>query len=499
MKKCIILLLIILVSVYGDLSYLFHQVSPQSWDQSAHLINALSVYDSVVNKKDFSVINKIYYIYPAFFYITTIPFIFISKYPPYPILINQIYSIIIIISIYIISSRLFKSSTAGFVSSISISTIPLVIYLRRMYLLDFAVLSMSVLSISIFMISQGVNNIAFTVLSSFVSALTFLTKQIGLMYIFPFYLFFSFYISKISLKKTFIFLILCIGFISSWFLSNRDNLSFIYDSNKLYGIIEKDPKGLAFSSVAFYFKDIFHEYSFLITLLSGVSLVCFLLNRKNKNTIFVILLSFITIVAFLCINPNKDHRYSIIFSFYIALMVGGFVIYIRNMYFRRIFVVFIFCYYLFVIFISLGNNSNYNLEFIYPSRFIDNSNDWNTQNIFDDLRNRFKFPVRIAMLVDYPFVNGNTYQYYARLNNLPITFLGRPAVIPTLDDFKRQLQVSQYVFVANDIQYMDGKTPLYDYMKVLYDYFNNNLDKFILVKNYQLQNNIILSLYYKKY
>lgn len=486
-----ILLIIIIIFIACDDYFLFHNITIQSWDQSYHLDQALYMYDAVKYNNYFSLLH-LNSIYPPVFYISTLPLLFINKYPPFPILINNAYLIILALSVYILSCHFFNR-LAGIISVISILSMPILFYLRQNYLLDFSLTAMVTLSMMIFIKSRGLSR-PFYILVPIVTALTVLTKGYGLLYIMPFYLFYSIYFSKISARRGVMSMLIFLGLILIWVIPNKEALLDGFKNIFLYGEVEKDPQGFI-PSFAYYLQAMLINIGISMTVITIFAASFLMMEKMKRKILYVLFLSLIMTLLIFTFIPNKDERYITVFTVYISMLIGGGIAAINNNLLQKILIGSI-CLLglLSIMAMDFGKNA-----LIFDPAYDNHheKNDWAIPKIMVGLKKRLNKPTNISLMADHPFINGNTYNYYAHLYNVPIRVYGQPTITPGIEDFISQTNFTEYILKVDNVTEFKNQTPIYDYLLSTYAYFDSVKNRYILLETYHLSNGIHLLLYKK--
>lgn len=465
LRKCKVTYLLIIIILYfisSNIIWLIKDNSPTRWDDSWNLLGSNYYYRTFIREENRSTyeLTKVFSFFgvassfPPFFKISSVPLYLLFGFSPdIGIATNLIYYLILVFSIFILTKRLVNKNAALFAVFL-VSTMPLLVGLSRIYLLDFALTSMLIAGFVTFIYTQNFKHRAYSILFAIIFGLGSLTKIQYPVLLLPSIIF----LLILDLKKRrwtisqsrnllitcFIIGIALISWISKYstYIINYIKMNTSRDWKKLQG----DPIWNSWDGITHYIIQTSNGISFIYYVLFTIALILiiyFLLKNKNfnseKNSIVTALLLFIVwTTALFTYIANKDQRFIVPIFPAIAIItsVGLWKIRFKQK-IAPIIILLIISFGLFQIhsytsgyklfgkYIMIGELhvlSNYNQYLVPPSK-----QDWKIEDILFLIKedagvSKISRP-SVAIYSDIQQFNPVNFQMYAYANSIPIGYL----------------------------------------------------------------------------
>lgn len=459
-----LILAIIIYFVFSDIFWLAKDNTPTRWDDSWNLLVSNYYYKLLIGQENRSS-QKFAQVFPAFGYATNSypPFFKLCSVPLYllfgfspdiGIMTNLLFYLILIYCVFFLTKKLMNANAALFATFL-VSTMPLLVGLSRVYLLDFALTSMIFLGLTLFIKSENFSSRKYTIFFAIIFSLGMLTKMQYSILMAPTIIFLM--ILDIKKKKWKIAQtenLLIMVFISSiiffpWFLGHSLGAFYylIKFSSKEFAAIEGDPAWNSWGGLIYYIVSASNGVSFFYYALFIIALIVVIyalyknkdfLNEKNE-IILGLLFFIVSVTIIFTYVANKDHRFitSIYPAIAIITSIGLWKIKL-NQKIRPVIIVFIIIFGLIQIHgYTSGYNifkkninaksgfyifTNYNQYLVPPS-----TDNWKIEEILflikkDANENQKKYPV-VAIYSDTQQFNPINFQMYAYSNNIPLGYL----------------------------------------------------------------------------
>lgn len=479
---------IVVFHVVLDLFFLINDKTPQSWDQSGHLLNALQIYNIIKNGNIVDIFKSTYF-YPPLYYFATLPIYLFTKSPPYPLFVNFLFLTILIVSVYKIGTIYFDKMS-GLFATLIVASYPWIIIQRRNYLLDFPLTAMVAASMYTLLTTEGFIKRRQTVIAGIVAGLCLLTKEFGAVYLVPFYIFTTVKnlilpnSRKVVLKNICLFIIIAISLSAIWYLTSIQDVLKGFPELERFALLERDPTGLSVLSLRYYFDNFWWQLSPILFFVLLPSIILLIGSPEGKGFAKLILPAIAVIYISFTLIPNKDPRYSLPFTVFFALITSGGLYSLRR--FPKI--------------RTLATSSiivicilqSFSLTFGWPNiasgyyAFSQkpNTDNWRLEEIVQFLDSASTATnSTVVVLPDHPQINSGSIHYYSVINETPLNviFAGEPADIENVDTV---INNSALIIYKTRFETMEHQTPIYDYVKKAYDAFSKKVDNFTKINSF---------------
>lgn len=486
--------------IFIDFYYLTKDKTPQSWDQSGHLLYALSILE-FLKKGCLLEAFRTTGFYPPFYYLTTIPIYLFKTVPLYPLFVNFLFLVILLFSVYKLATEYFDQR-AGFIAALIIASYPWMIIQRRTYLLDFPLAAMVAASLYYFYKSDGLLKRSSTIFAGVITALCLLTKEFGAIYLLPFYaiIFITSFLKtkdkRLLLTNLAVFVIIVLVISSVWYIPSIKYIRQGFSDLMAYAKLEDDPIGFNLSSLTYYFNHFSWQLSpilFWITILS--TFLISLTPRGRKFAVAVYPTVLFAYLAFVLI-PNKDTRYSLpLFIFFSFITAGGLSAFKGKLIiFRHLFesVILIIC-----VLQSLTLTFGWpNIKSsLYPLPTKPNRSDWKIMEIVKNIQNNSdRLPLSVAVLPDHPYINSSTFRYYSTLGHITTQYVSIPEPVNIIKA-RNLINNSDFVIDMEPVETAASQTFLRDNVIKARQEFLFNRSSFIEIWSSELPESSRLVLY----
>ena len=443
-----------------DVWFILKDTRPPAWDQSSHLILTQAYL------RGYNIQTTSNY-YPPGFHLSALPFygLFGQTYDA-ACSVNILYLAVLIFSIYDIGKILFNRET-GLCSALIISFIPMLINLRRDFLIDFALVSVISVVIYLLLKTEKFHNLKYSLLFGAGLGFVVLVKWTAIFFIFvplcwvlweclkepkhcaycgrllnfakrPIRRGFLVFCSEQHKQKffkegrfiltnahNFVFAILIfIAVAGFWYLPNFSVFRKLIRASSYYGAVEGDPTGLM--GFWYYINAVNIQSYLFFSVLMIVGLLAFFLKFKDvisKDKRLLIGFSILFPFLVFSIAGNKDTRYTLPILIFLVLVVGYCIASLKNL--KKIAVLSIICLIgiLQLSTITFGIPAVSMPYHLYPKAIEPKEENWQVEKILDIIaENAEKTPVNVLMLYNHPCMNWMTLGYYAFRKNLAFTF-----------------------------------------------------------------------------
>lgn len=526
-----ILLAIFIFQIILGTYYILTDTRVLAHDQSLHLTLAL-VYSKLISAGKFIEIIGVSGYYPPFFHLSTVPLYVFGISEDISIFINFAYLAVLLFSVYGIGAILFDKKT-GLLAAFLISCYPFIITFGRDYMLEFALISLIGLSLYLLLKSDNFNNRLYSVFFGIAlagsllmkwSAIIFLLVPMALLLIDNFRK--CAYCGKPSVQirqglKGFcskkhlqnytskpgekaqpginFIIAMVVAFIIAgiWYLPNINevlgNLLFFAGAGTSQpGMLEKDPSVFSFQSLSYYSSAGYSHMFLFFTVLLVIGFIFLLSDKTLRDNAVFFILSIAFPYLFFTLVRNKDARYTAPLLIFFAV-ISAFWVFRIDRRFRNVLVVIITV--LCVVQVSAltfgvpaFNNS------LFPSQSPKDEN-WRVSDaitaIGDSLPAGTDHQITVVILPDHWYVNGRTYEYYARLYNMPFV-VHNGAYIP-LHLFEQYLPSFDYIVYKEGGKLATG--PYDETVDELYRLFELKKDNFTAIAEFPLPDDSRLVVY----
>ena len=514
-------LLIFLLFAFLDLIYFFNTTTPPSWDQALHLELSLTYFE-LLKMGELRHIIDISGFYPPFFHISS-SFLYtifgtdliVSRST------NFFYLLILLLSTYGISSHLFNKNV-GILSTLLISTYPLVISMQKTYLLDLSLTALIAATIYFLLKTENFSNTKYTILFAIAFSFAELTKWTAIFFIIGPVIYTIYqkikapqlclYCGKItqdnkqfcskqhekkfqrapntvykkSTHKNIVLALLTILIISgSWYIPNFTQVTTnLLHGQEYWGTIEGEPNVLTLDSLLWYPSAIPQQTGILLFALLLISLIYLATKKENFDTKLFMALSLITPYIVFTLTKNKSTRYTMPILIFFSILTAYFLIDIQTK--QK------FAKYLLTITIILLSIQTISL---YTGDNSPASEDWHTEDVISLIQQSVLIDnpqhLNVIVLPDHRFVNGRTYSYYAHKQQLNINVHNAAYLSP--DNLNTYIPITDFIILKES-----GKIggTYNSNVQHAYNVFNMHKSNFtLLVPTYQLPDNSTLLIY----
>jgi|GEM_PF-889988 len=465
-RKNIAIISLCLIAIFyiaNNLIWLYSDGLPPAWDQAYHLNLCLKFMRTATLPISLGKIDALLglsHYYPPFFYLSSIPFVVIFRFSfDSAVLTNFLYLAILIFSVYKIGKYFFNKNVGlGAVSVILLY--PEVYALSRELLLDFALLATVSLAQYAILISKGGMDKRRCWFLGFILAISMLTKWTAIIFLSG-SLFYAIFVNWPKERKErmavsigiFVSLTIFFLFVLPWYLKVGKGL--LADSLvKWYGRSIMHPKFSNLEPISFYplqLKDgLISASLFYFTL---VGLVTFFAFSRKWNFIGFFLSWILPPLLIFSLIPHKEARYIVPVLPPVAILTSAGINAIPPKFIRRI---------LWALLVLVGVGQFYMISFGWPcpiEHYFGHPplcQDWKEEDILKELRNHLgDRPVRIGMVVDNKYFNGNTFEFYINFFNLPYAINGDVAV-----EYESKKKIGEYdIFITKSALVTDFTFP----------------------------------------
>lgn len=502
MKRYILLFIIIfLFHVVLDSFFLLHDKTPQSWDQSGHLLYGLTMLDLLKNGHISEALKSTYF-YPPLYYLATLPIYLIEKAPPFPIFINVFFLLLLLVSVYRLAAGYFNK-TAGLLAALIVASYPWVIFQRRNYLLDFPLTAMIAASMYSFYLTDGLTKRRQTVIAAVAAALCLLTKELGAVYIIPFYIFtlLSTLYQKRQLKTVFtngiFFVIIAVAIASVWYVPNIRMVQKGFSELSVYAEQEKDPTGLTIASLRYYFDQFRWQLSPVLFALVPLSAAALFVNRNRRRLMLILVPAIGASYLFFTLIPNKDPRYSLPFVVYFAILSAGALSLLKQH--RIISALATVC----IVFLCAAQSLSLTIGWpainspYFVAHRAPNTSDWKLSEIVAYIHSLSPQtnPI-VAVLPDHPQINVGTLRYYSVIRDTPFNVISllEPNNNASIHD---NINRADFIVYKSNYQKMTTQTPNYTHVYKAYQIFDSLKGTLSPIKTFAMPDDSDIIIYTK--
>ena len=514
-----------------DIWFIFRDTIPPSWDQSVHLTLTQAYL------RGYNIQTTSNY-YPPGFHLSALPFygLFGQTYDA-GCLANILYLGILIFSVYGIGKILFNRET-GLCSALIISFIPMLISLRRDFLIDFALVSVISLVIYLLLKTENFHNLKYSLLFGAGLGFAVLVKWTAIFFIFVplcwllwqcikepkhcalcgrllnpskrairngFLVFCSERHKQKFLKEgrfvltnthNFIFAILIFVAVAGfWYIPNFSIFTRLTKVSSYYGAVEGDPTGLM--GFWYYINAINVQSCLFFSVLMFIGLLVFFINSKNESRDKKLLIGFSILFPFIVFSvaDNKDIRYTLPILIFLVMVVGYCISSLKTQ--KRIAILSAICVVgvLQLSTITFGIPSVSVLHSIYPSSVQPQQEDWQIENILDTLSaNIQKTPANVLMLYNHPYMNWRTLEFYAFRENLPLRIYNYEFI----SSYPSEISNFDFVFYAFDAN-LENQTIQQQMLNEANSIFVTHISEFKKIDEIELPNSVKIQIYENKY
>jgi 4-amino-4-deoxy-L-arabinose transferase-like glycosyltransferase len=332
-----IYLIILIIIVYFTLTNIFWLKAnniPTAWDDSWNLLTSNYYYKTLVGQEhrsinqfgsNFPIFIHSITSYPPFFKISSLPLYFILGFSPkIAVLTNVFFYLIMIVSIFYITNKI-EEKNSSIIAIFTVSTMPLLVGLSRIYLLDFAFASIVTAGLALLIKTNNFNSKKASILFGIIFGVGTLTKIHYPVLIIPTIIFYIFINKKEFKIKQFKNLILS-GVISGiiilpWLFTDfKGILRYLLTySSKSWALSEGDPQWTSIQGAFYYLRETWNGISgiyFMLFILAIILISIKVYKNKaffeEKNKLIYLLTFFIvsTTIIFTYM-ANKDPRFII--------------------------------------------------------------------------------------------------------------------------------------------------------------------------------------------
>ncbi|MDD3064819.1 MAG: glycosyltransferase family 39 protein [Endomicrobiaceae bacterium] len=308
---------------------------------------------NIINERNISDLMEtlISYWKPPAYFVLAFPFLFfISDIAVFLGVFNFFLSLITLLSVYGIVSKII-SKQAGLLASFILSFLPLFFIIHRTFFIETLLASAFALSIYLILPSQKNGKLP-NVKIIFAIALGLLTKEQFFLYL-PFIIIFAFYKSPVNNTKKIINIILSFGFS----LITAYILWYYYLPDNLFYHLIKYAKDNIQTDYFFYLKDF---YYFSISPFICISFIFAAVYFIFKKKYLLFILTPLLILFIFSLSPNKVTRHIYPVIIFIPILITFFIYEIKNTVLRNAFVlIFVFFMVLQFILINYSENTYY--------------------------------------------------------------------------------------------------------------------------------------------
>ena len=510
-----------------DIWFIFRDIRPPSWDQSLHLTLTHAYL------RGYNIQTTSNY-YPPGFHLSALPFygLFGQTYDA-GCLVNILYIGILIFSVYGIGKILFNRET-GLCSALIISFIPVLISLRRDFLIDFALVSVISLAIYLLLKTDNFHNLKYSLLFGAVLGFAVLVKWTAVFFIFVplcwllwqcikepkhcafcgrllnptkkvirngFLVFCSERHKQKFLKEgrfiltnthNFIFAILIFVAVAGfWYIPNFSIFTRLTKVSSYYGAVEGDPTGLM--GFWYYINAINVQSCLFFSVLMFIGLLVFFINSKNESRDKKILIGFSILFPFIVfsVTGNKDIRYTLPILIFLVMVVGYCISSLITP--KRIAMLSIICVVgvLQLSTITFGIPSVSVSHSIYPNTVQPQQEDWQIENILDTLSaNIQKTPANVLMLYNHPYINWRTLEFYTFKEKLPFRIYNYEFI----SSFPSEISNFDFVLYAFDVN-LENQTIHQQMLNKANSIFETHISEFKKIDEMELPNSVKIQIY----
>jgi len=513
-----------------DIWFILKDTRPPAWDQSAHLILTQAYL------RGYNIQTTSNY-YPPGFHLSALPFygLFGQTYDA-GCLVNILYLSILIFSVYGIGKTLFNREV-GLYSALIISFIPMLVSLRRDFLIDFGLVSAISLAIYLLLKTKNFNNLKYSL--AFGAGLGFmvLVKWIAIFFVFAplccvlwqcikepkycaycgrllnsakkiirngFLLFCSERHKQKFLNEgrfiltnmhNFIFSILIFVVVAGfWYLPNFAVFRRLIRASSYYGAVEGDPTGIM--GFWFYINAVNIQSYLFFSVLMIIGLLAFFLKFKDViSRDKRLLVGFSILIPFIVfsIAGNKDTRYTLPILIFLVLVAGYWIASLKNPKKVAVLGAVTLIGILQLSTITFGMPAVSIPYHFYPNPVKPQQGDWQVEKILGIIaENAEKSPVNVLMLYNHPYINWKTLEYYAFREKLPFIFY--------YYEYPGRIEQHDFVLYAPDAyknQFKEGTIQREQLYKANY-IFESHINEFRKIKEVELPNKVKIQIYKKK-
>lgn len=539
-KYLLAIILIFLLSALSDYIWLKLENVPPGWDESLHLTKSLEYFNILTNPGAGMISNLIQVdnYYPPFYHFSTVLSYFLfGTSMDAAISINIFYFGILLVSVYGIGKYLYNQET-GLIAVFLISLYPTMVGMRRFYLIEIALVATVTLSIYLLLLSDNFKNRKYSIGFGIALAISILTKWTAVFFIIgP--LVFVLYESIIkkpaeiknlrkkerkkraSNKRPNPWINIILMGASALFLSliwYAPHISEVYRTivwgNEYWGTTEGDPEVFTLKSIFFYVIALINSqisFVFFIVFLAGLIMALKANHRSNYLLLSWIILPYIVMTLL----RNKNDRYTIASIAAVAVISAYWIASLERKKTKAIvlsIIVLLGGIQLFTLSMGIDIASDIRIKSsvgdidLYSAGSYGTrppmSNDWKVEEALDSIIADSKTNPRmygrvgyLGIVPDMPFTNGLTYGYYSYMKKLPFNVISVPyfeALEPFVQNF---LNFDYLIFKSGENSGYSRKKLVKD----MYDYFDQHNSSYSLVKEYDLPDGSMLTVYRNNY
>lgn len=513
-KYIIGLILLFLISALSDYNWLSQENQPPSWDEALHLTKSLQYYNmlTALPPDIVSILINIDDYYPPFYHLsTTLTYSIFGTSMDSAIAINILYFLILLFSTYGIGKSL-HSKQAGLIAAALISLFPVIVGMRRFYLIEPALISMVTLSIYLLLLTDHFKIRKYSLLFGTSVALALLTKWTAIFFIIGplLAILYEYYKYRTESAKPVIIniilaVILTLSISLIWYYPHfSDVYKQISWGNEFWGASEGDPEVLTIASISYYFRALINSQISLLFFIPLIAGLIHMFRSKNSN---LFLLSWIVLpYIIMTLLRNKNDRYTLPSIVAFAIISAMWLATINPIKIRNsILAILLILGSSQLLYLSLGNNPTANIQGInilpqatYGLRSPIDSN-WQVEpalaTISADIRTNPRIqgrPAFIGVLPDWAQVNGLTYQYYAYTMQIPAEVIPVP-YFESLEPFAKNLLNFDYLILKTGENSGESRKQLVADMQTLFYTYSGPY--YIPLANYTLPDNTELQIY----
>ncbi len=539
-KYLLAIILIFFLSALSDYIWLKLENVPPGWDESLHLTKSLEYFNIITNPGAGMISNLIQVdnYYPPFYHFSTVLSYFLfGTSMDAAISINIFYFGILLVSVYGIGKYLYNQET-GLIAAVLISLYPTIVGMRRFYLIEIALVATVTLSIYLLLLSENFKNRNYSIGFGIAFAISILTKWTAVFFIIgplAFVLYESFIkkpahtkdlrkkgkkknVSKTRSNPGINVLLMGAAALLLSLIWYAPHISEVYRTivwgNEYWGTTEGDPEVFSLQSILFYVIALINsQISFVFFIVFAAGLIMALKTRHRSN---YLLLSWIILpYIVMTLLRNKNDRYTIASIAAIAVISAYWIASLERRKIKAIVLSIIMLAGGLQLFtLAQGIDIASDLRIKTPAGNIDLysagsygtrppvSNDWKVEEALDSIIADAKTNPRmygrvgyLGIVPDMPFTNGLTYGYYSYMKKLPFNVISVP-YFEALEPFIQNFLNFDYLIFKSGENSGDSRKKL---VKDMYDYFDQHNSSYSLVKEYDLPDGSMLTVYRNNY